>query len=162
MPQRTCGWSPGDSLENQPEVPAPTGSSLGCQPQGSRSPHPPISDAVSLPTALSLKEFGRFLQTAKPVEEAGHLPSPFSQSNAGHPSPHGPNPAFVLRCLFSSRSEQSKVLLVSGLSVTLTDRLETIRLEQDPAQPPGSPLLLGGLSGGMTATEPMQGAWPGW
>ncbi|XP_070956970.1 uncharacterized protein C1orf127 homolog isoform X1 [Macaca nemestrina] len=56
------------------------------------------------------------------------------------------------------RPEQSEWLLVSGPSVTLTEGLGTVRPEQDPAQSPGSPLLLRGLSrGDMAAPEPILG-----
>uniref|UniRef100_A0A2K6KHX5 Chromosome 1 open reading frame 127 n=1 Tax=Rhinopithecus bieti TaxID=61621 RepID=A0A2K6KHX5_RHIBE len=56
------------------------------------------------------------------------------------------------------RPEQSESLLVSGPSVTLTEGLGTVRPEQDPAQSPGSPLLLRGLSrGDMAAPEPVLG-----
>nr|XP_007978777.2 uncharacterized protein C1orf127 homolog [Chlorocebus sabaeus] len=56
------------------------------------------------------------------------------------------------------RPGQSESLLVSGPSVTLTEGLGTVRPEQDPAQSPGSPLLLRGLSrGDMAAPEPISG-----
>ncbi|XP_008049047.1 uncharacterized protein C1orf127 homolog [Carlito syrichta] len=58
----------------------------------------------------------------------------------------------------SWRSVQSQVLPVSGPSVTLTEGLGTGRAEQDPTQPPGSPLLPRGWSGGDGApAEPIEG-----
>ncbi|XP_032156259.1 uncharacterized protein C1orf127 homolog [Sapajus apella] len=67
-------------------------------------------------------------------------------SDASSPPPRAPRPG------------QSKSLLVSGPSVTLTEGLGTVRPEQDPTRPPGSPLLLRGLAWGhVAAPEPALG-----
>uniref|UniRef100_A0A2K5C0D6 Chromosome 1 open reading frame 127 n=1 Tax=Aotus nancymaae TaxID=37293 RepID=A0A2K5C0D6_AOTNA len=67
-------------------------------------------------------------------------------SDASSPPPPAPRPG------------QSESLLVSGPSVTLTEGLGTVRPEQDPTQPPGSPLLLRGLARGhVAAPEPVLG-----
>ncbi|KAL0603445.1 hypothetical protein AAY473_025441 [Plecturocebus cupreus] len=83
------------------------------------------------------------LHAVLPAHPALTLPM---SSDASSPPPPAPRPG------------QSESLLVSGPSVTLTEGLGTVRPEQDPTQPPGSPLLLRGLATGhVAAPEPVSG-----
>ncbi|KAK2105910.1 hypothetical protein P7K49_015424 [Saguinus oedipus] len=98
------------------------------------------------------------------------LPSePVEGVQAGRQWPHAvlpAHPALALRMSSDAsspppqapRPRQSESLLVSGPSVTLTEGLGTVRPEQHPTQPPGSPLLLRGLARGhVAAPEPVLG-----
>uniref|UniRef100_A0A8C9ALI1 Chromosome 1 open reading frame 127 n=1 Tax=Prolemur simus TaxID=1328070 RepID=A0A8C9ALI1_PROSS len=96
---------------------------------------------------------------------------PLESTGGGQAGPRAPHPVFpgppALTVALSSelsspqlpprRSERSKVFLVSKPSVTL-EGLETVRPEQDPSQPAGSPLVPKELSvGDAAATEPVPG-----
>uniref|UniRef100_A0A8C5VPI8 Chromosome 1 open reading frame 127 n=1 Tax=Microcebus murinus TaxID=30608 RepID=A0A8C5VPI8_MICMU len=96
-----------------------------------------------------------------PLEPTGGVQAGPRPPRPGFPGP--PAPTAPLSSEVSSprrpprRSERSTVGPVSEPSVT-PGGLETARPEQDPSQPPGSPLLPRGPSGGdVAATEPVQG-----
>uniref|UniRef100_A0A2K6GPZ0 Chromosome 1 open reading frame 127 n=1 Tax=Propithecus coquereli TaxID=379532 RepID=A0A2K6GPZ0_PROCO len=114
-------------------------------------------------------------QAPEEVGLPGHLPPsamlPLEPTGGVQAGPRPPHPVFpgppALTVPLSSevssprlpprRSEHSKVVLVSEPSIT-PEGPETIRPEQDPSQPPGSPLVPRGLSGvDVVATEPVQG-----
>uniref|UniRef100_H0X241 CIROZ beta domain-containing protein n=1 Tax=Otolemur garnettii TaxID=30611 RepID=H0X241_OTOGA len=104
------------------------------------------------------------LAAVLPLESTGGV-----QAGPRPPRPVSPGPPGLAVQLSSEisprlppwRPELSKVVLVSGPSVTLAQGLETVRSAQDSSQPPRSPLLPRGLK--VAATEPIQASeemWP--
>ncbi|XP_062962671.1 uncharacterized protein C1orf127 homolog isoform X2 [Cynocephalus volans] len=121
--------------------------------QDQHGPQPPTGEA-ELPgcpppsTTLSSESIGAVQHSPGPARSVFPAPTALtlhlSSEVSSPPQPHW-------------RAEQSLVFPVSGPSVTRTEGLGTIRPEQDSTQPPGSPLLLSGLSGrDAAATEPSQ------
>ncbi|KAM8791784.1 LOW QUALITY PROTEIN: uncharacterized protein C1orf127 homolog [Rhynchonycteris naso] len=101
---------------------------------------------------------GAIVLSSTAVPSAGRIPTRprWALSPPTVLPPDGPQVHRTSPSATSVGCEQSEVFPVSRASVTLTEGLRTIRPEQDPAHSPGSPLLLGVLSGDVDASEPTQ------